>query len=86
MIEEIEFSEATLYRSSVSNDEFIQKVAEELLDAESIIPSKSSFASPVWSPELKEARRGFVSITELSYEWKLPRPLSGSCPMRTIWV
>ena len=38
---------ATPYRSSIADDEYIEKVIKELLDSGLITPSKSSFASPV---------------------------------------
>jgi hypothetical protein len=47
LIEGFAIPTATPYRSSISDDEFIEQVNKELLEAGLIIPSKSAFASPV---------------------------------------
>jgi len=47
LIEGFAILTATPYRSSISDDEFIEQVIKELLEAGLIIPSKSAFASPV---------------------------------------
>jgi hypothetical protein len=47
LIEGFAIPTATPYRFSISDDEFIEQVIKELLEAGLIIPSKSAFASPV---------------------------------------
>jgi putative transposase len=47
LIEGFAIPTATPYRSSISDDEFIEQVIKELLEAGLVIPSKSEFASPV---------------------------------------